>query len=306
MARARLILMLVAVALAASVQAQDWKGVGRLEGKVLDDSGAPLEGVTVKAALPERKGETTLKTDKKGRWVLGGIAAGKWDLDFQLGGYMTKQVSVNLPAESSRLAPMEIKLVKAAPLGPPPEVKATLDKAEAAFQERRFADARADFEKLLPMIPGQEATIHQRIGLCYYGEKNYKEALPHLEQALAADPTNVPVRAIAAQAALGAGMVDKGRELLAGIDESTVKDPDTFFNIALDFLGAGNTEDAITYFTKALALDPKDVEAHYQRGLAYLHLSKTEEARADFKKILELAPQGEQAVMAKKALEQLK
>jgi tetratricopeptide (TPR) repeat protein len=308
MAHVRMMSVVVTVlaGLAAPVYAQDWRGAGRVEGKVLDDSGAPLEGVTLNASLPEREGETTLRTDKKGRWVLGGIAAGTWNIDFQLDGYVTRQISVKLPSESSRLAPMEVRLAKAAPAFPPPEVKEALEKAEAAFQERRFPEARAEFEKLLATIPAQAPTIHQRIGLCYYGEKKHKEALLHLEQALAAQPDNIPIRAIAAQAALSGGMVDRGRELLAGIDETTIKDPDTFFNIGLDFLGAGNTEEAVAYFSKALALNPKDLEAYTQRALGYVHLGKTEEAQADFKKILELAPQGEQADMAKKALEQIK
>ncbi|HWW92787.1 MAG TPA: tetratricopeptide repeat protein [Vicinamibacteria bacterium] len=306
MGRTRMMLMLVVAALATPVHAQDWRGIGRMEGKVLDESGAPLGGVTVKATLPERQGETTLKTDKKGHWVLGGIAAGTWDFDFQLDGYVTKQISVKLPSESSRLAPVEVKLEKAAPVGPPPEVKAAIEKAEAAFQERRFPEARAEFERLLAIMPAQAATIHQRIGLCYYAEKNYKEALPHLEQALAAQPDNVQIRVIAAQAALGGGMTDRGRELLAGIDENTIKNPDVFFNIGLDFLGAGNTAEAVRYFTKAIAVDPKDVDAYYQRGLGYVNLGKMEDARTDFKKILELAPTGQQADMAKKALEQIK
>jgi tetratricopeptide (TPR) repeat protein len=306
MAGVRMMPVLLVFALTASARAQDWKGIGRMEGRVLDEAGQPLEGVNVKAALPEREGETTLKTDKKGRWVLGGIAAGAWNLDFQLDGYVTKQVSVKLVAESSRLAPLEVKLAKAVPVGPPPEVQAALTKAEAAFQEHRCPEARAEFEKLLTMLPAQAPTIHQRIGLCFYAEKNYKEALVHLELALAAEPGNLPVRSIAAQAALGAGMTDRGRELLAGIDETTITDPDTFFNIGLDFQTAGNIEEAITYFTKAITLNSKDTEAYYQRGLGYLHLAKVPEARADFKKILELAPQGEHAEMAKKALDQLK
>jgi tetratricopeptide (TPR) repeat protein len=302
----RAMLLLVGVALAAPVHSQDWKGTGRMEGRVLDGGGVPLGGVTVKATLPERQGETTLKTDKKGRWILGGVTAGTWTMDFQLDGYVTRQISVKLPSESSRLAPLEVKLAKAAPSGPPPEVKAALDGAEAAFQQQRFPEARAEFETLLAMIPAQAPTIHQRIGLCYYGEKNYKDALSHLEQALAAQPENIPIRALAAQAALGAGRVDRGRELLAGIDESAIQDPDTFFNIGLDFLGAGRIEEAIGYFTKALARAPKDPEAHYQRGLAYLHIGKTEEARADFRRVLELAAPGEQADMAKKALDLIK
>ena len=306
MARVRLMPIVVVVTLAASVHAQDWRGTGRVEGRVLDDNGAPLEGVAVKAALPEREGETTLKTDKKGRWVLGGIAAGAWNIDFQLDGYVSRQISVRLPSESSRLAPMEVKLAKAAPSGPPPEVKEALEKAEAAFQQRRFPEARAEFEKLLATMPTQAPTIHQRIGLCYYGEKNYKEALVHLEQALAGQPDNLRSVPLPPRRPSAVAWSTEGRELLAGIDETTIKDPDTLFNIGLDFLSAGNTEEAVAYFSKALALDPTDLEAYTQRALGYLHLGKTEEARADFRKILELAPQGEQADRAKKALEQLK
>lgn len=298
--------MLLLVAFAAPVHAQDWKGSGRMEGKVVDEKGAPLENVTVNAALPERQGKTVLKTDKKGRWILGGIGAGTWNMDFQLEGYVTREVSVSLPSETSRLAPMEVKLAKAAPSGPTPEAKSALDRAEAAFQERRFPEAREAFEKLLTLMPAEAPTIHQRIGLCYYGEKNYKDALLHLEQALAAQPDNLQLRAITAQVALGAGRLERGRELLAGIDESTIKDAGSFFNIGLDFLGSGNTEEAIGYFTKALALDPRDLESYYQRGLGYLRLGKMEQARADFQKILELAPQGEQADMARKALGQIR
>ena len=48
--------ILIALALAGVVTtvaaAQEWRGMGRVAGKVVDESGQPLEGVTVKATLP--------------------------------------------------------------------------------------------------------------------------------------------------------------------------------------------------------------------------------------------------------------
>ena len=67
---------------AASVRAQDWRGMGRLAGTVVDDTGAPIEGVTVKAVRGESNAGPTVKTNKKGEFVLAGINGGSWNIDF--------------------------------------------------------------------------------------------------------------------------------------------------------------------------------------------------------------------------------
>ena len=303
----RLISIVAAFALtgAAHVAAQDWKGLGRLEGRVADESGAPLSGVTVKLELPERGGGTTVKTDKKGRWAIGGIAAGTWHIDFELAGHASRGISVSLPSESSRLAPLEVSLEKAAPSGVSPETRQTLERAEAAYAEGRFADARAEYAALLVLRPDLAPRVHQQIGFSWIQEKQHGRAVEELEQVLAAEPDNAQVRAIAAQAALEGGMAEKGRELLAGLAEGVIEDPDAFFNIGVNFVNAGLTEDAVPYFTKATLLDAAYVDGYYQRALAYLKLGRTAECRADFERVLALAPEGPQAALARKALKQL-
>ena len=295
----------LAIAFAAPAVAQDWKGMGRMEGKVTDEAGAALANVTVKLELPGRGG-TTIKTDKKGKWAIGGIAAGVWNVDLAADGYVAKSLSVNLPSEMSRLLPLEAKLAKAQPTGPSPEVQAALAKADGAYKEGHFPEARAEYEKLLTLLPDVGTRLHQQIGFCYIQEKNYPKALEQLQLVLEAEPGNAQVRAIAAQAALEGGLVDKGRELLATVDDSGVKDPDVFFNIGVNFLNAGQTDDAIKYFTKAVTIDPKYADGYFRRALGYLQLGKTAESRADFQKVLELSPEGMQADMARKALEQVK
>ena len=82
--------------------------------------------------------------------------------------------------------------------------------------------------------------------------------------------------------------------------------PDVFFNMGVNFLNAGATDDAVAYFGKAIALDPRYVDGYYRRALGYLGQGKTAEARADFQKVIELQGDGEMAEMSRKALESLK
>jgi tetratricopeptide (TPR) repeat protein len=303
----RLIVIVAAATLAGAVPAaaQDWKGMGRMEGKVTDESGTPLVGVKVKLELPERGGGTTVTTDRKGRWAIGGIAAGTWNIDFELAGRASRRVSVSLPSESSRLAPLEVKLEREATSGVSPEASRALESAEAAYKEGRFAEARAHYASLLALRPDLAPRIHQQLGFSWIQEKQYGKAVEELDQVLAAEPDNAQVRAIAAQAALEGGMPEKGRQLLAGLSDGVIKDPDAFFNIGVNFVNAGLTDDAVQYFTKAIGLDAAYVDGYYQRALAYLKLGRAAESRADFEKVVSLAPDGPQAPLARKALQQL-
>jgi Flp pilus assembly protein TadD len=286
------------------VSAQDWKGNGRFEGTVVDEEdGKPVEGVQVKAECPERGGGPTIKSDKKGHWVVGGVVACTWNLDFVAEGYETKKVSVSLPGELARIQPSKVPLKKS---GPPPELRAAAKTADEAYKNGRFADARAAYEKVLAARPDLAPMCYQQIGFSYIQEKQYDKALESLDKVLAAEPNSNQIRAIAAQAALEGKMVDRARQYLATLDETKITNPDLFYNMGVNFLNAGETADAIAYFGKTIALDPKHVDAYYRRGLTYLGLGKNDEAKADFQKVMELQPDGDMAKMAQKALSVIK
>ncbi len=296
-------LFVASLALSVPAAAQDWKGMARIYGTLTDPDGKPIAGATINAELPGRGG-TTVKTDKKGQWALGGITTGTWSLDFEAPGFVAKKISVPVTSEITRGAPMAVKLEK--PAGPPPELLAAVNRGDEAYKAGRYAEARTEYEKVLAMRPELGATLHELIARCYSQESNYAKAVEHLENVLTADPTNVNVRIVTAQEALRGGMLDKGMELLRGVDESQIKSADIFFNIAAILLNQQKPEDAIAYLTKAIAVDPAMTDAYFQRALAYLQLQKNAESKADFRKVIELAPQGPQADTARKALEQLK
>jgi tetratricopeptide (TPR) repeat protein len=298
-------LVAAASLLAGPARAQDWKGQGRLEGKVLASDGTPVAGATVKLDNPARGGGPTIKTDKKGKWAFLGLVAGSWNIDVDAAGYATKKATITLASESARMSPVEIRLEVAGPPPTPPEVLDAVRKADEAYKAGRFAEAQAEYEKLLALRPELATTIHQQLGFSLIQLKKYPEALAHLQKVLDADPANTQIRAIMAQAALEGGMTDRGVELLAGIDAASVKEPDVFFNIGVNLLNAGRSEDAIAYFSRAIALDASYADGYFRRGLAHLQLGRTAEAKTDLKKVLELTPTGAQADLARKAIEQL-
>lgn len=299
-------LALGVLTLAAPAFSQDWTGSGRLEGKVLDPDGKPMAEVVVKLDNPGRGGGPTLKTNKKGQWAYLGLAAGNWNIDFEAAGYATKKVSVVLPSEVARIPPMEVRLDKAAPTGPPPEVMEAIAKGDAAYKEGRWAEARAEYEKLVALRPDLATTLSLQIARCYKQEGNIAKQLDYLQKVLDADPGNAAIRTLMAMEAMEAGMLERGMALLEGLDQTTINNPDVFFNIGVGFVNQSKPEMAIGYFSKAIAVDPTYVDGHFQRGMTFLGMQKLAEAKADFLKVVELAPEGPQATAARKVLEQLK
>jgi tetratricopeptide (TPR) repeat protein len=302
-------LLLALLTLPLSAAAQDWKGVGRMAGKVLDPDGKPIADAVVKLELPGRGG-TTLKTDKKGQWTLGGIAAGVWNLDLEAPGFVPKRMTVTLPGESVRIPPVEVKLEK--PEGPPPELLAALNNGDAAFKAQRYAEARAEYEKALAheRIRGAEASVrvqlHRQIAFCLSREKNYLEELEHLQAVLELEPQNIDVKMLLASEAIEGDLIEKAVEVLATVPDSAVTSPDIFYNIGVSFRNKNKGDAAIVYFTKSVVLDPTYVDGYFQRGLTYFGQQKLAEAKADFLKVVELAPAGPQGQTARQALEQLK
>lgn len=106
-------LMIAAFVVAGSaVTEAQVKGIGRLNGKVTDESGTAVDGVTIKL----RQGTDTVegKSDPKGDWVLAGVARGNWVVTFEKAGFPTKVVKVVVEKELLRTDPIKITMKKGA------------------------------------------------------------------------------------------------------------------------------------------------------------------------------------------------
>jgi tetratricopeptide (TPR) repeat protein len=280
---------LLAVAVAA---AQDWRGMGRVGGKVVDEeTGQPIEGVIVKAMMPRsgNRGPKDSKTSKNGDWAVGGIASGEWALDFIKEGYETRSISVAVSEGSSR--PMEIKLKKKAAPPPDPnvEIKAKLTEAAAKMNAQQYAAARAIYEELAAEHP-QVKQFRPLIARTYYAEGNKEAAIEHLRKATAEDPENVEVRLLLGTTLMETGAKEEAREILASVDESKVTDPAVYLNIGIGLINDKKHEEAVTWFDKAISRFPEHADGYYYRGISYISLGKTAEAKADLEKYVSMAP----------------
>src|SRR3954464_9759742 len=88
----------IAWVVAAPLYAQDWKGQGRLAGRVTDTEGHPLKQAQIALELPGRGG-TQLHADAKGQWAVLGLASGTWNVDITAEGHEAKRLSIPVSEE---------------------------------------------------------------------------------------------------------------------------------------------------------------------------------------------------------------
>ena len=296
------------LSLTSAAAAQEWRGVGRVGGRVVDEAdGKPIAGVTVKAMLPrsDNRGPET-KSNARGEWAVGGIAGGDWALDFSKDGYETKSISVTV-MESSRLPPMKIELRKAVKTtAPTEEIRLKLTEAAALMNNKQFAQARAIYEELTAKYP-EVKQFRPLIARSYYGEGDKKAAIVHLRQALTQDPGNIEVMLLLANTLMEDKQPEEARKVLASIDESKITDPIVLINAGIALLNDKKTEEALPWFDKAVTRFPAYPDGYYYRGISHLSLGKTAEAKADLEKYVSIAPaDAPEVATAKKILETLK
>jgi Flp pilus assembly protein TadD len=290
----------------AEVLAAQTRGMGRVSGKVTDDSGKGIEGVTVRGTLAAGGTPVTAKTNRKGEWVLAGIAPGTWNIDFEKEGYEPRNISVPV-AELTAIPPVEVKMKPAAAKADPNvEVQAELQKAATLVNQRKFAEARAIYESLLAKYP-QIHQLHPMIARTYHGEKNNEKALEHLRIAVEKMPDNIEAKLLLGNLLVESGKADEGKQILSSVDPSKITDPTILLNVGISLVNQGKAADALTYFDQAVTRFPAHADGYYYRGITYLQLQKTAEAKTDLEKFVAMAaPDAPELAMAKKILEQLK
>jgi Tfp pilus assembly protein PilF len=298
-----LIACTVALLMATSARAQDWRGMGRMNGTIKDDSGQPVEGVVVKAHRVGSDGGPQARTNKKGEWVIAGIANGSWDLDFDKPGYETRKQSASI-VELTRNPPVETTLKKTA-ADPNVAIVADLNKAADLINQQKFAEARAVYEDILAKHP-EAHQVEPYIARTYYAEHNLEAAIQHLRAALAKDPNNVEVKLLLANVLAEKGNAEESQQLMATIDESKITTPSTLLNIGIGMLNAKKPDQALTWFDKTIARFPQFPDAYYYRGITEMQEGKTDAAKIDLAKFVEMAPNAPEAATAKGILEKLK
>jgi tetratricopeptide (TPR) repeat protein len=300
-----LMLMLVVPGFAL---AQEWRGQGRIAGKITDEAGTPIEGVSIKAILPssENRGPGAQKSNAKGDWSIGGIAGGMWSLDFEKDGYETVNKTVQI-SEVNRLPAMPIVMKKMVVAVDPNEViKDRLVEAAALMTKKEFAAARGIYEALAQQYP-QVKQFKPLIARAQFAEGKKAEAITTLKAAVAEDPANIEIQVLLGTLLIETGQMAEGQQVLSAIDASKVSDPIVLVNIGISLINDKKQAEAITWFDKAIAVFPNDPSAYYFRGISHLGLGRNAEAKADLQKFISIAPANAPELdAAKKILDTIK
>ena len=286
------------------LQAQSWKGLGRLKGVVVDQDGKPIEGVKVKLYSARGQSGLEVTTDAKGEWFANYIRGGGWDIDFEKSGYMPKKLSTNIP-EITKNPPIQIQLQKVE--GPllTDEVKAELNEGNKLFQEKNYEAAIAAYQDILVKNP-DITIVNLNIGNCYFELQKYDQAEEAYKKVLEKDPKNAEALVLIGNCYSNRGDNDKAMEWYSQVDFEKIRDQTVLFNIGSKFYSQSKFDEAVKYYRQAIKIQPDFTDAIYQLGLTHLAMSQYKEAIAVFEEYLKYDPDSERAGQVKGFIEFLK
>lgn len=180
-AKRRAVGVALGLALAAvPVLAQEWSGRGRLEGRITDEDGNPVEGAEITLHLPGKpeSGPEPIYTNAKGRFSYLGLSHGAWAVVIEKEGFKVSEGSASVN-EYGRTPPLDIELV--------PNPYSSIDVGDRLLEEGDYATARAAYEEAMEHLPPErQARLRSRIGDTHYRQGDYAAARTEYQAALAA------------------------------------------------------------------------------------------------------------------------
>jgi len=322
--------LLCSVCSALPLPAQDWRGRGRVQGVVTDQDQHPVEGATVtlrKGNDPvkaENPGPSPLKTDKKGRWSMLGIAHGAWGVLIEKQGYIPSEGRINVEEEglvppilvSLKPIPKEQAQQEQAP-SKGSQAMAAINDGNAALQADKAVEAREAYQKALALLdPPNQVPVLRAIASTYYREsgqvktkeekaQKINQSIDTLKQALAIKPDDADSLQLIVNLLVGAGREAEAQTYMAKLPQGAKVDADTLINVGIKYYNEKQLDKALEQFNRVVTENPDMAEAYYYRGLVYLNKNKVPEAKADFKKLLEIDPKSKYANEAREYLKAL-
>jgi predicted negative regulator of RcsB-dependent stress response len=316
-----LLFALLAVALPAA--AQSWAGQGRVQGEVRDEQGKPVEGATITLRKGTEKVEATkdgpkqIVTDKRGKWAILGLAGGAWRILIEKDGFMPSEGQIKVYESGSPPPPLVVTLKV-----PPKEVqqaakepsknalaKTALQQANADLEAKRFAEARANFEKGLGLLENPEPvlklSIERSIANTYYQEKQPDKAIEVLKKSLETAPNDPETLQLLVNLLVAQNKEEEAKVYMAKLPQGTKIDPVARLNIGIKAYNERKLDEALKQFDQVVQENPSLGDAYYYRGLVYLNMNKNKEAKADFQKLLEIDPKSQYANDAREFLKSL-
>jgi len=155
---------------------------------------------------------------------------------------------------------------------------------------------------LVTLVPGvvasENAHEHNTLGVSYYDNREWAEAIHHFHAALNADPLNATIKKNLSNAyqAYANDLASQGdypgalRELRQAI-QLDPSNPSPLMQAGAYSLHAGQNDEAIFRLEEAIELSPGDVDAHFLLGEAYYRDNDVRSALEQWEWVYEMAPE---------------
>ena len=140
------------------------------------------------------------------------------------------------------------------------EAATRMSRGVALLEQFRFADAAAEFERVVELLPDSVAG-QVNLGIARFNERRFDEARASFERARALDPDG----------------------------------PHAYYNLGLIEKLEGDTEAALAAFRRVAEIVPDDSMTQYYLGAAYAAAGRLEEAESALRRALRLQPEHESA-----------
>jgi len=274
--RSVLVLAAVAVMFEAVPAVAGQMELAVIQGTVRDEEGKPLEGVTFRLKDIGRGSETTVKSDKSGKFYRRGLQAVEYELVVEKEGYQPINDKVRLSAgENARR--YDFKLAKAAPEG-----AGDFAKGVEAYNKGDNAGAAAAFEAAMAKAPDLPE-IRVNLALAYFRMQRTADAVTQLEKAASLAPNNQAVQFQLGGAYVEMQSLDKA---MAAFEKglaikSDATDPlvwEAMVTLGAVYFAKGDADKAIAQYEKALAVKPGAPAPTL--GLGKVYFSKNDVAKA--------------------------
>lgn len=159
----------------------------------------------------------------------------------------------------------------------------------ALYEQKRYGEALAHFEKALELAP-DNAAYHNSLGLVLQQQGKINEAIDQFRQSLELKPDDSEVYGNLGLALLSQGKADEAVAFLRRATELNPNDARAHHDLAGVFANYGKVAEAVPHFQKALEISPNFAEAHNNLGCILGTAGQTDAAIAHFRRALELKP----------------
>jgi len=307
--------------LSAAAAPQDNLGRGRISGSVVDEKGNPIEGTKVVVQSLSTKTRFDAVADAKGRFAVGGMGSGEWNIAATRDGYAPASLVVTI-SQLKPNSPVTISLKKLAGIEALKADKGStemFDKGNQLYAQGRFDEAIAIFEEFLAKYP-DIYQVHLNLGSNYLKKENLDKAQAEFQlvldkilqiHATYQKDSNAAFRAFSGlgEVALKRNDFETAQKHFKQALEISPLDQTAAYNVGEIFFSNQKIDEAITYFEMAIKIK-KDWSKPYSRlGMVYLNKGDFPKALENFNAFIAMDPENPEVPNAKamiSAIEKIK